>query len=79
MIGGNRETERAGFLIFIFSPGPVWCPTMQLEVQFKRKPKPEDKEVLTSIVAPHIINGRFDCSGGVWDKDGTLLALTRYA
>ncbi|CDS03968.1 hypothetical protein LRAMOSA06923 [Lichtheimia ramosa] len=56
--------------------GPVWCPTMQLEVQFKRKPT--GKEVLTSIVAPHIINNRFDCSGGVWDTDGNLLALTRH-
>ncbi|KAI9315463.1 thioesterase-like superfamily-domain-containing protein [Dichotomocladium elegans] len=56
--------------------GVIWCPTMQLEVQFKRKPR--GKKVLTSIVAPHIINGRFDCSGGVWDVDGNLLALTRH-
>ena len=55
--------------------GPVWCPTMQLEVLFKRRPT--GKEVLTSFVAPHIINGRFDCSGGVWDSDGNLFALTR--
>ncbi|KAI7847771.1 thioesterase-like superfamily-domain-containing protein [Circinella umbellata] len=56
--------------------GPVWCPTMQLEVLFKRRPT--GKEVLTSIVAPHIINGRFDCSGGIWDSEGNLFALTRH-
>ncbi|KAI9496759.1 thioesterase-like superfamily-domain-containing protein [Zychaea mexicana] len=56
--------------------GPVWCPTMQLEVLFKRRPS--GKEILSSIVAPHIINGRFDCSGGIWDPQGNLIALTRH-
>ncbi|KAI8137317.1 thioesterase-like superfamily-domain-containing protein [Fennellomyces sp. T-0311] len=56
--------------------GRVWCPTMQLEVQFKRRPA--CKEVISSIVAPHIINNRFDASGGIWDLDGNLIALTRH-
>ena len=54
---------------------PCWCPTMQLEVQFKRRPSSD--EVLTSIASPHIINSRFDASGGVWDLDGNLIAITR--
>lgn len=56
--------------------GPSWCPTLQLEVQFKRPPT--GKKVLSSIVARHIINSRFDCEGGIWDEDGNLLAITRY-
>ncbi|KAI7846721.1 thioesterase-like superfamily-domain-containing protein [Circinella umbellata] len=56
--------------------GPCWCPTMQLEVQFKRRPNTD--EVLTSITSPHIINSRFDASGGVWDLNGKLLAITRH-
>ncbi|KAI9495255.1 thioesterase-like superfamily-domain-containing protein [Zychaea mexicana] len=56
--------------------GPCWCPTMQLEVQFKRRPA--CKEVIASIVSPHIINGRFDASGGIWDLEGNLIALTRH-
>ncbi|KAI9252913.1 thioesterase-like superfamily-domain-containing protein [Phascolomyces articulosus] len=56
--------------------GPCWCPTMQLEVQFKRRPKA--KEVLCTIASPHIINSRFDASGGVWDLEGNLIAITRH-
>ncbi|KAI8388352.1 thioesterase-like superfamily-domain-containing protein [Radiomyces spectabilis] len=56
--------------------GPVWCPTMQLEVQFKRVPS--GKEILGHYKAPHIINGRFDLDGEVFDSEGNLLALTRH-
>ncbi|KAI8638295.1 thioesterase-like superfamily-domain-containing protein [Parasitella parasitica] len=56
--------------------GPVWCPTMQLEVQFKRKPS--GKRIRGHYVAPHIINGRFDISGEVWDEKGEILAITRH-
>ncbi|KAI8060665.1 thioesterase-like superfamily-domain-containing protein [Gilbertella persicaria] len=56
--------------------GPVWCPTMQLEVQFKRKPV--GKEVFGHYVANHIINGRFDITGELWTEQGDILALTRH-
>lgn len=56
--------------------GPIWCPTMQLEVQFKRKPT--GKTILGHYVAPHIINGRFDITGEIWNEQGEILALTRH-
>jgi hypothetical protein len=55
--------------------GPVWCPTMQLEVQFKRKPT--GHQILGHCVAPHIINGRFDITGEIYNQQGEILALTR--
>lgn len=55
--------------------GPVWCPTMQLEVQFKRKCT--GKKVICHFVAPHIINGRFDITGDIFNENGEILALTR--
>ncbi|KAI8139791.1 thioesterase-like superfamily-domain-containing protein [Fennellomyces sp. T-0311] len=62
--------------LFVTPPMLLGWDFLGLEVQFKRRPS--GKEVLTSIVAPHIINGRFDCSGGVWDPEGNLIALTRH-
>ncbi|KAI8989266.1 thioesterase-like superfamily-domain-containing protein [Pilobolus umbonatus] len=56
--------------------GSVWCPTMQLEVQFKRKPS--GTAVLGHFLAPHIINNRFDIVGEVWDMDGNILAITTH-
>lgn len=55
--------------------GPIWCPTMQLEVQFKRKPT--GKSIIAHFEANHIINGRFDVTGDIWNEKGEILALTR--
>jgi hypothetical protein len=55
--------------------GPVWCPTMQLEVQFKKKPT--GHEIKAHFLARHIINGRFDVDGEVYNEQNELLALTR--
>lgn len=55
--------------------GPIWCPTMQLEVQFKRKPT--GKTVLAHFAARHIINSRFDVDGEIYNEQNELLALTR--
>ncbi|KAI8639972.1 thioesterase-like superfamily-domain-containing protein [Parasitella parasitica] len=56
--------------------GPVWCPTMQLEIQFKRKPS--GKRITGRYISPHIINGRFDMSGEIWNEQGEILAITRH-
>lgn len=53
-----------------------YCPTMQLEIQFKRIPK--GKQVLAWCVVPHLINGRMDLDGAIFEKDGQLLAITRH-
>ncbi|KAG1177850.1 hypothetical protein G6F70_002193 [Rhizopus microsporus] len=58
--------------------GPIWCPTMQMEVQFKAKVKKDTSQILAHFLAPNIINNRFDIDGQIWDEDGTLLALTRH-
>jgi hypothetical protein len=55
--------------------GPVWCPTMQLEVQFKRKPTGQN--IIAHFVTKHIINGRFDVDGEIWNEQGQILAITR--
>lgn len=57
--------------------GPRWCPTMQLEIQFKSVPRNVNK-VLASFAVPHIINNRFDLDGALFDQQGNLLAITRY-
>lgn len=57
--------------------GPRWCPTMQLEIQFKSVPKNVNK-VLASFAVPHIINNRFDLDGALFDLQGNLLAITRH-
>ncbi|KAI9480236.1 thioesterase-like superfamily-domain-containing protein [Zychaea mexicana] len=57
--------------------GPSWMPTLQLEVQFKSVPK-HVKRVLASFKVPHIINGRFDLDGALFDQDKNLLATTRH-
>ncbi|KAI8335669.1 thioesterase-like superfamily-domain-containing protein [Choanephora cucurbitarum] len=56
--------------------GQVWCPTMQLEVLFKRRPS--GKKVIAHYVANHIINGRFDVTGEIWSEEGDIFALTRH-
>ncbi|KAI8374848.1 thioesterase-like superfamily-domain-containing protein [Blakeslea trispora] len=56
--------------------GQVWCPTMQLEVQFKQRPS--GLKVLAHYIANQIINGRFDVTGEIWSEAGDILALTRH-
>jgi hypothetical protein len=63
------------FLGSTFWGNPIWCPTMQMEIQFKRIP--DTKEVLCRFRTPHLINNRFDMDGEVFDSDGNLLAVTR--
>ncbi|KAI9303361.1 thioesterase-like superfamily-domain-containing protein [Cunninghamella echinulata] len=60
--------------------GPIWCPTMQLELQFKRPLSSSSnlKEVLVHFCAPHIINSRFDLDGEIYDTDGNVLAITKH-
>lgn len=55
--------------------GPVWVPTMQMEVLFKAIPK--GKEVFCKFISRYIINGREEMDGELFDEDGTLIALTR--
>lgn len=55
--------------------GPVWCPTMQLEVQFKRKPT--GQKIVAHFITKHIINNRFDIDGEIWNDNGDILATTR--
>ncbi|KAI8145949.1 thioesterase-like superfamily-domain-containing protein [Fennellomyces sp. T-0311] len=57
--------------------GRCWMPTLQLEVQFKAVPK-NVKSVLASFKVPHIINGRFDLDGALFDQHQNLLAITRH-
>ncbi|KAG2203011.1 hypothetical protein INT47_013227 [Mucor saturninus] len=59
-----------------FLGGPIWCPTMQLEIQFKKKPT--GKKVVGHFLSRHIINGRFDVDGEVWNEQGEILAITRH-
>ncbi|KAG1440424.1 hypothetical protein G6F56_011933 [Rhizopus delemar] len=58
--------------------GPIWTPTMQLEVQFKQKIKKDTKDILVHFISYHIINNRADIDGQIWDKEGRVLALTRH-
>lgn len=58
-----------------FWNGSVWCPTMQLEVLFKRIPKTH--EILAHFAVPHLINNRFDLNGELFDAEGNVLAVTR--
>ncbi|KAI8341367.1 thioesterase-like superfamily-domain-containing protein [Chlamydoabsidia padenii] len=56
--------------------GPIWCPTMQLEVQFKRIP--DTRNILAHFSVPHIINNRFDLDGEIFDLEGNILAVTKH-
>ncbi|KAI7895398.1 thioesterase-like superfamily-domain-containing protein [Mucor mucedo] len=56
--------------------GPVWCPTMQLEVQFKRKPS--GQKIIAHFLTKHIINNRFDIDGEIWNEQGEIIAITRH-
>lgn len=56
--------------------GDSWFPTMQMEVQFKNVPV--GKDLVCTFKSRHIINGRFDIDGELWDEEGTLVATTRY-
>lgn len=58
-----------------FLDGPIWCPTMQLEVQFKKKPL--GQSIIAHFVTKRIINGRFDTDGEIWNERGEILAITR--
>ncbi|KAI8332317.1 thioesterase-like superfamily-domain-containing protein [Chlamydoabsidia padenii] len=60
----------------IYWGGPIWCPTMQLEIQFKRIPT--TKQILCHFNVPHIINNRFDLDGELFDSDGNILAVTKH-
>lgn len=55
--------------------GPVWCPTMQLEVQFKKRPSGQN--ITAHFITKHIINGRFDIDGEIWNDQGEIVAITR--
>lgn len=55
--------------------GPVWCPTMQLEVQFKRRPS--GQKIISHFITKHIMNGRFDIDGEIWNEQGEIIAITR--
>jgi hypothetical protein len=58
-------------------PQQLWCATMQMEIQFKRKcPQGLDK-VSASLVTHTLKNSRFDIDGWIWDQQGELLATTR--
>ncbi|ORZ23403.1 thioesterase-like superfamily-domain-containing protein [Absidia repens] len=59
-----------------FWNGAIWCPTMQLEIQFKRIP--QTHEILAHFTVPHIINNRFDLDGEIFDADGNILAVTKH-
>ncbi|KAG2203012.1 hypothetical protein INT47_013228 [Mucor saturninus] len=56
--------------------GPVWCATIQMEVQFKRKPT--GKKITAHLITKHIINGRFEIDGEIWNEQGEILAITRH-
>ncbi|RUS22699.1 thioesterase-like superfamily-domain-containing protein [Endogone sp. FLAS-F59071] len=56
--------------------GDMWFPTMQMEVQFKSVPVGRD--MVCAFKSRHIINGRFDVDGELWDEEGTLVATTRH-
>ncbi|KAI8093590.1 thioesterase-like superfamily-domain-containing protein [Halteromyces radiatus] len=60
-----------------FWGGNIWCPTMELSIQFKGIPS-NTSEILAHFKVPHIINNRFDLDGELFDGDGNLLALTRH-
>lgn len=52
---------------------PVWCPTMQLEVLFKRKPT--GRTIYTQFMTHHTLNGRFDIMAELWNEEGDVLAV----
>ncbi|KAI8074828.1 thioesterase-like superfamily-domain-containing protein [Gongronella butleri] len=56
----------------------IWCPTMQIEVQFKRLPPQGCKEIIGHFNVPHIINNRFDLDGEIYDENGEILAVTKH-
>ncbi|KAI8339589.1 thioesterase-like superfamily-domain-containing protein [Chlamydoabsidia padenii] len=58
--------------------GKLWCATMQMEVQFKKKCSPGLKKVSGSFVTTTLKNSRFDIDGWIRDTDGELLATTRH-
>ncbi|CAO3598288.1 unnamed protein product [Absidia cylindrospora] len=58
--------------------GPLWCATMQMEVQFKRKCPEGLKKVAASFVTHTLKNSRFDIDGWIWGDNGELLATTRH-
>ncbi|KAI9262744.1 thioesterase-like superfamily-domain-containing protein, partial [Sporodiniella umbellata] len=58
--------------------GKVWVPTLQLEIQFKQKIPKQTDYVMAHFISRHIIHGRTDMDGELWDPQGRLLALTRH-
>ncbi|KAF7728132.1 hypothetical protein EC973_006647 [Apophysomyces ossiformis] len=56
--------------------GDRWFATMQLELQFKAIPT--GNKILCSFMSSHLVNGRFDLDGALFDPQGNLLALTRH-
>ncbi|ORX59534.1 hypothetical protein DM01DRAFT_1333000 [Hesseltinella vesiculosa] len=58
--------------------GRLWGATMQMEVQFKRRLTPDDKQLAVSVTTHTIANSRFDIDGFVWDKQGQLICTTRH-
>ncbi|CAO3679609.1 unnamed protein product [Rhizopus stolonifer] len=62
---------------YLDEKNPAWCPTLQMEIQFKSKIK-NTQQILVHFLVPHIINSRYDIDGQIWDMNGKLLALTRH-
>ncbi|KAI9247517.1 thioesterase-like superfamily-domain-containing protein [Phascolomyces articulosus] len=56
----------------------TWKPTFQMDVQFKNPIPPNTRYVLATIIAPHLIEGRFDTDGWIFSPDGTLLATAKH-
>ncbi len=63
-----------------FLPGEYWFPTLEYHVQWRRRPRPDTKWLVTRGLTRWILNGRFDNASEVWDADtGELLAISQQA
>ncbi|CAO3625854.1 unnamed protein product [Cunninghamella echinulata] len=57
--------------------GKLWCATLQMEIQFKKKLSPKNRIVNVSFVTHALKNNRYDMDGWLWDEEGDLVLLTR--
>ncbi|CAO3610102.1 unnamed protein product [Cunninghamella blakesleeana] len=57
--------------------GKLWCATLELEIQFKKRIASKTKRVDGSFITHALKNNRYDLDGWLWDEDGDLLLLTR--
>ncbi|KAI8072890.1 thioesterase-like superfamily-domain-containing protein [Gongronella butleri] len=58
--------------------GPLWCPTMQMEIVFKRRFTAKDIQLAASYFTHAVRDNRFDIDGWLWTMDGELVATTRH-